>query len=88
MKPFPLVEALFEAALGRLESQDTQRVELENQIMSFGTLYYRNIQIFNDFNKKIDYFQYFYLTKTRQTNLFVFVFVRKWTSRIYIPIRC
>ena len=31
MKTFPL----FEAALGSLESQDTQRVELESQIMSF-----------------------------------------------------
>ena len=49
----------------------------------FWTIYCRNLRKFNDLNEIFEYFQYSYTTKTQQTNIFVFIFVPKLTSRIY-----
>ena len=46
MKPFPLSEALFQAALCRLKSKDTQRFELKGEKLFIITMYFRNIRIF------------------------------------------
>ena len=81
IKLFHLFEALFEADVVIVLSQNTQWVELESQKMCFLTNNFRNIQIFDDFNKIFKYFQnstdeYIHIRirpKVDISNIFVFV---------------